>query len=283
MDSSFSNILAFSLSTAGYYYFLKPTLTLDILNDPEKKKVYTSSAHLSLGIYIFFILLTQFGCNAYSINSACGGNFLDNAGAASWLTFFPWILIFGVLVVILMVYPGFKTAFSDVVGYYFISFNANKALTDLLIDTNIQKNIDADDKLNTPEQKEAMQSAADAIIKICGNTSILINQIFPSNFQSYWKILDPLKKEKYKDENAVMDLKNKLFGLVVLKDNIGEFMWYLYTGILLTSLVQLKITTRGCVSNPKTMETNYNNFLASEAEAKKKNELATSTQYTITT
>lgn len=283
MDSSVSNILSFLLSTGIYYYYLKPTLTLDILNDSEKKKTYTSSVYLNLGIYFFLILLTQFLCNTSVISSACGGNFLENVGAASWFTFFPWILIFGVLVVILIVYPGFKTAFSDVVGYYFISFGANKALTELLIDTNIQKNIDADDKLNTPEQKEAMQSAADAIIKICGNTSILINQIFPSNFQSYWKILDPLKKEKYKDETAVNDLKNTLFGLVVIKENIGEFMWYLYTGILLTSLVQLKITTRGCISNPKTMEENYNKFLASEAEVKQKNDLATSTQYTITT
>ena len=130
-----------------------------------------------------------------------------------------------------------------------------------------------------------MQSAADAIIKICGNTSVLINQIFPSNFESYWTILNPLKKPEYQDDakGSTAKLKEDLFRLVVTKDNVGESMWYTYTGLLLTALVQLKITTRGCVSNPKTMEQNYQKFLASEEAAKKKNNLATSTSYTITT
>jgi hypothetical protein len=56
----------------------------------------------------------------------------------------------------------------------------------------------------------------------------------------------------------------------------------MYTGLLLTSLVQLKITTRGCVSNPKTMEANYQKFKDSEQKANEQKALATSTTYTIT-
>ena len=59
-------------------------------------------------------------------------------------------------------------------------------------------------------------------------------------------------------------------------------MWYIYTGLLLTSIVQLKITTRGCVSNPKTMEQNYQKFVESEKKAQGEKALATSTTYTIT-
>jgi hypothetical protein len=139
------------------------------------------------------------------------------------------------------------------------------------------------DTAATPEQKEAMQGAADAIIKICGNTAILINQIVPSNFDSYWNILKPLMKEKYQTENEeTKKIKNDLFELVVTRDNVGESMWYMYTGLLLTSIVQLKITTRGCVNNPKTMEQNYQKFLDAEKEAQAQKELATSTTYTIT-
>ena len=283
MDSSYLNIFSFLSTTGIYYYFLKPPLTLDVLNDVDKKKTYNSKMYLNLAIYMCLILLTQFLCNTRIISSTCGGDFLENAKTASIFTFLPWIFIFGVLVVTLTVYPGFKTAFSDVVGYYWISGKANEYLIDLLVDPDIQNKINADDNLKTPEQKEAMQTAADSIIKICGNTSILINQIFTTNFTSYWKILDPLKKDKYKNEGADSDIKNKIFDLVVVKENVGEFMWYLYTGILLTSLVQLKMTTKGCTSNPKTMEANYNKFLAAEANAKQTNDLATSTQYTITT
>ena len=72
-----------------------------------------------------------------------------------------------------------------------------------------------------------------------------------------------------------------LFELVVTRDNVGEALWYIYTGLLLTAIVQLKITTRGCVSNPKTMEANYQKFLEEEKKAKEEKEKAQQT-YIIT-
>ena len=128
-----------------------------------------------------------------------------------------------------------------------------------------------------------MQTAADAIIKICGNTSILINQIVPSNFNDYWKILTPLMKDKYQQDGPETDdIRNDLFDLVVTRDNVGESLWYIYTGLLLTSIVQLKMTTRGCVNNPKTMEQNYEKFLETQQKAQAAQETATSTTYTMT-
>jgi hypothetical protein len=202
-------------------------------------------------------------------------------GAAGVLTFLPWILIFGVLVLILTIYPGFKSAFADVIGYYYVSGPSTKLLTELLVNKDIEKKL-LDDPNMTPQKKEALESAADAIIKICGNTSILINQIVPSNFDQYWSILKPLMKDKYQAGGPEADkMKNDLFELVVTRDNVGEAMWYIYTGLLLTSIVQLKITNRGCTSNPKTMEANYQKFLEQEQTAKEKQE-STQTTYTIT-
>ena len=133
-------------------------------------------------------------------------------------------------------------------------------------------------------EKESLEDAADAIVKICGNTSILINQIVPDNFEEYWKILTPLMKPKYRDTNSqeTKDIRKELFELVVTRDNIGESLWYIYTGILLTSIVQLKITTRGCNTNTATMEKNYNEFLKNEEEAKSKKAESDNTVYTIT-
>ena len=73
-----------------------------------------------------------------------------------------------------------------------------------------------------------------------------------------------------KAESEHLDIWNKkeLFELVVKRDNIGEAMWYIYTGLLVTSVVQLKLTTRGCNSNPKTMEDNYQKFLKEEKQSK---------------
>ena len=262
---------------------MKPNLTYETLNDPKKHQDYVSNNYMYLAIYLLLIMVIQFIVNASIITSTCGGSITDNLGASGVFTFVPWSLIFGVLIIILTIYPGFKSAFADVIGYYWVSSSANKVLTDLLVDPEVQKKMNADENL-TPEKKEALQSAADTIIKICGNTSVLINQMVPTNFNDYWNILTPLKKEKYQNDtsNETIDIKNKLFELVVTRDNIGEAMWYIYTGLLLTSIVQLKITTRGCISNQKTMEDNYQKFLDSEQQAKDQKDLATSTTYTMT-
>lgn len=280
MTNSYLNIVTFLLSTVFYYMVLKPSLPYELYKNKEEYMKFISNSYMYLAIYVLLVIVIQFIINSSIISSNCGGNISENMGTAGIMTFLPWILIFSVLVIILTVYPGFKSAFSDVIGYYYVSSTANKLLTELLVNKDIEKKILEEQNMN-PERKQALESAADAIIKICGNTSILINQIVPSNFDQYWSILKPLMKEKYQiDSPESIKIKNDLFELVVTRDNVGEAMWYIYTGILLTSIVQLKITTRGCTSNPKTMEANYQKFLDQEQKVKEE-KTKTETSYTI--
>jgi hypothetical protein len=327
MANSYLNIVTFLLTTI-VYYFIKPPLTYKILTSPEEYKKYLKSNYLYLAIYVLLVLVVQFIVNASIITTTCGGEITENMGAAGVFTFIPWILIFGVIILILTIFPGFKSAFSDVVGYFYVSGQANNILTELLVNPDIEKKMNGEqqkvdnpstidqfkmvkgggpDFPPTPEDierreaeqvtidargnnnkidknnKAAMQDAADAIIKICGNTSILINQIVPSNFVQYWDILTPLMKEKYQTPGPEsQEIKDDLFNLVVTRDNIGEAMWYIYTGILLTSIVQLKLTSRGCASNPKTMEQNYQKFLQVEEQNKAQRAKVEGTTYTVT-
>jgi hypothetical protein len=282
MANSYLNIVTFLLTTLFYYLTIKPTLTYEKSINPNEYKAYKSNNYMYLAIYFLLVLIIQFIVNASIISNTCGGNITENMGAAGVFTFIPWTLMFGVIIVILTIYPGFKSAFSDVIGYFWVSSSASKILTELLVNQDIQNKIDADTTM-TPEKKKEMQSAADTIIKICGNTSILINQIVPDNFNEYWNILTPLMKPQYQTESIeTSGIRGQLFDLVVTRDNVGEFMWYLYTGLLLISIVQLKITTRGCASNPKTMEANYQQFKEAEKKALDAKEAATSTTYTMT-
>ena len=91
-------------------------------------------------------------------------------------------------------------------------------------------------------------------------------------------------KDKYQNMNSpeTKTIRDNLFNLVVTRDNIGEIMWYVYTGVLLTAIVQLKITSRGCATNPKIMAQNYKKFQEQEATAQQQAAVATSTTYTIT-
>lgn len=281
MAGSYLNIVTFLVTTLLYYMAIKPNLTFNSLVDPAKYKEYMSSSYMYLGIYLLLVMVIQFIVNASLITSNCGGNITENMGSAGIFTFIPWTLIFGVLILVLTMYPGFKSAFSDVIGYFYVSSSANKLLTTLLIDKDVQKKIDAD-TVSTEEQKKSMQSAADAIIKICGNTSILINQIVPSNFLEYWNILTPLMKTQYQTPGVETDkMKSELFELVVTRDNVGEAMWFIYTGLLLTSLVQLKLTTKGCTTNAATMQQNYQTYLQQQETSTSQEQQATGTVYNV--
>ena len=296
MDNTFLNIVAFILITILYYIALKPKLTMDILTSQDAYQKYNKSMYFNLGIYFLLVLLVQFGINAGAIINKCGGSVSQNIGLAGIMTFLPWVLIFGLVIIILIVFPGFKGAFSDVIGYFYVSKKANDALTDLLMDTNIYNKIDNineepslapepsappyEQKGGTPEQK-ALQDAADAIIKLCGNMSILINQIVPSNFLQYMEMLKPLMKPKYNSDPV--SLKNKeqqLLDVVVTRDNIGEAFWYIYTAILLISIIQYNIASRPCVKDSAAMQANYQKFLADQ-EATNKEKARGQGVYTI--
>jgi hypothetical protein len=305
MASSYLNIITFLLVTLLYYLVLKPSLTLGQIANETQLKEYKTNNNIYLAVYVLLIIIVQFIVNASIITTTCGGSISENMGAAGLLTFIPWTLIFGVVVAVIIVYPGFKSAFSDVIGYFYVAGSANNILTELLINPELEKtlndnspSVNNQDKLApSGEQvggknkkqlggatKQQLQEAADAIVKICGNNSILINQIVPSNFMDYWTTLKPLRKEKYQNDNSpeTIDIQNRLFELVVTRDNVGEAMWYIYTGILITMIVQLKIATRGCAMNPDTMVQNYDTYLANEQQNAAQQEVATSTVYTLT-
>jgi len=280
--NAYVNALAFLLATLFYYVNLKPTIALAEYLNPETYKTYMSNTYTYLAVYVLLVVFSQFLINSSIISTNCGGSMTENMGAAGMLTFIPWILIFGVLVLMLTIYPGFKSAFADVVGYYYVASSANKLITELLVNQELEKHTETNDGSISPERKKALESAADAIVKICGNTSILINQIVPSNFAKYWELLTPLMKEQYRNGGeGVEKMKQDLFSLVLSRDNVGEAMWYIYTGLLIVSIVQLKITTRGCSSNPKTMEANYKKFVEAEEKAKEK-QANTEQTYTLT-
>ena len=310
--NGYINLIVFILTTILYFVSIKPEVKYDTLETPQSLK--------GLAIYALIILLTQFGLNVSAIIEKCGGSASQNIGVAALFTFLPWTLIFGIVLAVLIAFPGFKSAFSDVIGYFYISDKAHILFSEMLaIKGDVANKIES---LPTSE-KTAASSTADALIKLCGNMGILINQIVPSNFNDYWQLLQPLMKpaemlasqplyqnfikterekeqETAKEEEGMKTIqsvtpqtggqpntasdyyRDELLKLVVSRDNVGEFMWYLYTGILVMSIVQYYILSRGCVSDAATMEKNYQKFLENEDDIKAQQDAAgQNTTYTI--
>ena len=82
-------------------------------------------------------------------------------------------------------------------------------------------------------------------------------------------------------KNATTFYRDELLKLVVTRDNVGEFMWYVYTGILVISIIQYYILSRGCVSDAATMEKNYQKFLDNENDIQAQEAAAQNTTYTV--
>lgn len=269
------SLSSFIILTFVYCIKLKSRMTFAIFNDDKSLAELKKFEHYSLAGYFALVIISQISLNVMSMYFKCGGDFIDSLTNATSLTILPWSLIFGVVIITIMIFPGFKSAFSDVIGYFYISSKANELLNTLLVDKNIRM-----DNLQ-PSEKDKMKDAADLVMKIYGNTSILINQIVPSNYIQMWDQMRILRKPEYQDDNneKTKALKEQLFGLVVSRENVGEAMWYIYTGILIISLVKMNIETRGCSSNIDVMETKYKQFLSTEDDKNKQTKLGSKVLY----
>lgn len=274
MDYTSLSIFLFMLVTILYYVLAKPVFNLADLNSPSMLQNVMANQRNMTGVYFLVNVFIQFFLNIAAMSSHCGGSQTSNIGAAAWYTFIPWIFIFGVMMVLLMAFPGLKSGFGDVIGYYAVSYSANNVLSDLLIDPEFNAEIDATQ--DTEEGKKSMQAASQAITKLMGNNSILINQVVPANFMQFWSMLFPLMKPEYRnnpDSGVVFEKKEKLLGLATRRDNIGEACWYLYTGIFLIVFVQYRISMHECDVNPDLANEKYKEYEKEQA-AKEEREKA---------
>ena len=78
----------------------------------------------------------------------CGGSLDKNIGAAALFTFIPWILIFGAMLAVLIIFPGFKSAFSDVIGYYVVAGGANDIFGQILLGADLNEMIEQTTDIN---------------------------------------------------------------------------------------------------------------------------------------
>ena len=277
MDVSLQSLLYFIIITIIYFVFPsigKPQLTLADLVDDETKMDYYNRTLKSLAFYLGVVVVIQLLLNVTYLVTKCGGALDKNIGAAALFTFIPWVLIFGVMLAVLIIFPGFKSAFSDVLGYYAVAGSANDIFSVILIGTDINDMID---KTNDVNKKNELTHAAEAIMKICGNKSILINQMSPENFTEIWQTLKPLMNPGAYDN---IEIKTKLLNLVSIKDNIGEAFWYIYTAILISSIVYYNLATRGCVKSVDQIKSDHDTYIKQQEAANKQKKL-NNTTYTV--
>ena len=257
MELTYICAIAFILVTSVYYFFPmvgKLPLTLDMLYSQSFKN-YNQLNRARLFLYFVTVLITQFVVVVvYLVNTCNNGTAGQNVSSAALSTLLPWTFIFGLMILVLLNYPNIKAAFSNVVGYYFVANKANQIFNSLLFNTTLSS-------LGEGAVDENVKTASNAVTKILSNNAIVINKMTPGTFASTWQLLEPLMTT---DKTILSQNHDELFKLIVYKDNIGEAFWYLYTGILIISIVGYNISATGCPMSAKGLAEKYNDYEASQ-------------------
>ena len=258
-------------TTKSYFYyafipFIIITLIFSYFKPRQKKYLNILSEYNTLtywytfGYFLALILIqTSIG---WTVIAASGCNITKDKGKIIGevfkVTIIPWVFIYGFALVIILLKPKFKSVFSNVYGYMRVSSQANINFTELLENKKQVKQVTNFAPSDT--DKESIQLTADSILKICGNTSILINQITPDNFIEYMLMLKPLMKTIYGEKVTTDFFSNtgteffsdkqnlfyKIYDLVEKRDSVGEMSWYIYTALLVIAIITYNIANIPC-------------------------------------
>lgn len=246
-DNSILTILLSLVVIILYYMFLKPVLKVDIMGDVDKFAKFSKQKYIMMIVLFVILFLIHMIVNLLGFQNKCGGSIGENIGKVFVSTFVPWLLFFGGLMLVLIIFPGFKGAFSNVIGYYAVYRASNTILVKLLGNAQVDRTIENTQETDK-EDAHLLEKASDAVLKLVGNTSIMINQITPENFENMWKMMIPVMKPEMRG-TANAPLKCELLEQVLLRDNIGECCWYIYTMLLLIVVVKTMLMKQECVTS----------------------------------
>lgn len=215
----------------------------------------TNTNILYLVIYILVLVVGNYFINLNLTKSICGGQ--PQWANTMIVTLIPWILIFGLINLVLIVFPGWISPFANTFGYLFMKlFGVEDLLKQIL-------NLDKDDpgaKL-TPQNK----LVARGIQEIYGNSSLFLNQI-PTTPIKFKEFITTLVNTGYfrKGIGVGDNLITDLYKFIQLKEIIGKYIWNLLSGILVTSVSFNYILNTECSNSLKSMQKKRNDFLIDE-------------------
>lgn len=185
-------------------------------------------------------------------------------------TLFPWALIFGLVSVMLLMFPGWKAPFSNTFGYMLASIGGLNSVANQLFKNRDIENFSTAAERNIPARERL---AAEAISHVYQNPSLLIDEVTPDNFNDFWNTMQKggliHTEEEWKAGGQVeegpctslTDCKKRLYSLIVLKDVIAEAIWYWLAGNLTVSVTQNYILNSGCQTSAATMKKRHEDYL----------------------
>ena len=275
MISPISSLIYFVVWTTLYFvikYFLSESY--------DNRKNKTIGIALTVG-YLVIMLLMQLATNLKNAKEKCGGT--PQIIPAINYTILPNLFIFGGLLMAMLFFPGWKEPFSNTIGYLILSAMGIK-------ETFIKI-------LKSDGQNKLLKMVTD-------DPSIMINEMTPENFELFiarmggkqggiGPIIDaeavvepsapPMKGgRKYKQRGGGPSILSgdykkhlpELYNLVVLKDRIAEWFWYVLTGYLVIQNSNSYIQSIKCKRSPEELEAKLANKLNNPEKKEKEQKWA---------
>lgn len=206
--------------TTSITWFVLITTIYAFVDYNTSKSKNNRNSGLWFGIYIFSVLIAEFILNVALTSSKCGSS---QWTTAIFVTLIPWGIIFGTLLLLLSIFPGWLRPFSNTFGYAItIIAGINSTLANILIANPKDGNKNIQD-----------ESMYEAIAHIYSDKSLLVNEITKDNFDFFWKNMSgTFKPGVVNNEKLKMDL----YSFVVLKETVSKYIWYIFAGMLITSV-----------------------------------------------
>lgn len=181
-------------------------------------------------IYIGTLLAVQITINSSLAKTICNNPQATSSGVVA--TIFPMLFIFGLLQLMLTIFPGWLEPFSNTFGY---------AVAKIAGAESVVKNV-----LKTDAQGEISK----AVLNIYNDPSIFLNQ-FNNDSEEDFKTKWTKSKDLFLPNTEIGSGKYTEFrNMVKLKDLVAQFVWYMLAGILVTSRSYNYIINQPCTLSP---------------------------------
>ena len=248
----------------GYWWFLLVVVTIKSIFDFYQTKIEWSPYLLALFSIIFFIWLfvtnVKFTKNEY----ICGK---ENITLGFYSTFFPFIFIYVLVMLIIHIFPGWRRGFSNTFGLTFIKFCGYSSFITRFKDMIKPKNNDNAENNNFTKTNGELY--LNVIDNIYNNPEKFINELeYPTvtkngDKENYiWPQLDNIIKKNSDEYN---DLKKKLVGFMMVKDTIADYLWVAILSTITILVSQNQLLSTVCNSSDTNInDTEFDAYLDSK-------------------
>jgi hypothetical protein len=223
--------------------------------DIQDRKIEYKDTNLTWTIvYILLIVVGNYFINLNLTTVICGTTQWTNT---LLITIIPWVLIFGLIILLLILIPGWLAPFSNTIGYGLVKLMGLDELIDKILKP--KSFIEAGKKQTSLVEERII---SDNLQMIYSDRSLLINEISPLNFENFWNNMEKgglLTKEA--TNTKFPTLRNGLFNFVILKNIIAEYVWYLLCGGLVTSVAYNYIVNSTCQRSVAQMSATHQAYM----------------------